>query len=230
MQLSSDHLGATFAALADPTRRAILARLASGGETSVTKLAEPFEMSLPAVTKHLKVLRRRPDHWVARRNGGPAGWTQSRCGHLNSHSNAKTERITIALRFGACDVVFDRCPGMLACHHHHFLRVQHAFAVDNAAVKQHLSKTQVIGNRPKVQDPAQSDFGVLSRMSIYCARLPIWSSASSRARRVLFSGMTLNNVWGIFTISQTAVRKKSPSLLLLTFSVTGSKRCTRRAR
>jgi DNA-binding transcriptional ArsR family regulator len=53
----SDHLSATFAALADPTRRAILARLASG-ETSVTELAEPFEMSLPAVTKHLKVLQR----------------------------------------------------------------------------------------------------------------------------------------------------------------------------
>lgn len=52
-----DRLSATFAALADPTRRAILARLASG-ETSVTKLAEPFEMSLPAVSKHLKVLER----------------------------------------------------------------------------------------------------------------------------------------------------------------------------
>jgi DNA-binding transcriptional ArsR family regulator len=52
-----DSLSATFAALADPTRRAILARLASG-ETSVTKLAEPFEMSMPAVSKHLKVLER----------------------------------------------------------------------------------------------------------------------------------------------------------------------------
>ncbi len=52
-----DALSATFAALADPTRRAILARLASG-ETSVTELAEPFEMTLPAVTKHLKVLER----------------------------------------------------------------------------------------------------------------------------------------------------------------------------
>ena len=50
-----DRLSATFAALADPTRRAILARLASG-ETTVTALAEPFAMSLPAVTKHLKVL------------------------------------------------------------------------------------------------------------------------------------------------------------------------------
>ena len=55
--MSPDRLSATFAALADPTRRAILARLASG-ETSVMKLAEPFDMSLPAVSKHLKVLER----------------------------------------------------------------------------------------------------------------------------------------------------------------------------
>src|SRR5215471_7948814 len=54
---SSDRLSATFAALADPTRRAILARLASG-EASVTELAEPFAMSLPAISKHLKVLER----------------------------------------------------------------------------------------------------------------------------------------------------------------------------
>ena len=54
---SSDRLSTTFAALADPTRRAILARLAAG-ETSVTELAEPFEMSLPAISKHLKVLER----------------------------------------------------------------------------------------------------------------------------------------------------------------------------
>ncbi|HEX3162666.1 MAG TPA: metalloregulator ArsR/SmtB family transcription factor [Pseudolabrys sp.] len=53
--MSTDRLSSTFAALADPTRRAILARLALG-ETSVLKLAEPFEMSLPAVSKHLKVL------------------------------------------------------------------------------------------------------------------------------------------------------------------------------
>ena len=50
-----DQLSVTFSALADPTRRAILARLAQG-ETSVKELAQPFEMSLPAVTKHLKVL------------------------------------------------------------------------------------------------------------------------------------------------------------------------------
>jgi len=55
--MSPDHLSATFAALADPTRRAILARLASG-ETSVTELAKPFEMSMLAVSKHLKVLER----------------------------------------------------------------------------------------------------------------------------------------------------------------------------
>jgi DNA-binding transcriptional ArsR family regulator len=52
-----DPMSSTFAALADPTRRAILARLALG-ETSVTELAEPFEMSMPAVSKHLRVLER----------------------------------------------------------------------------------------------------------------------------------------------------------------------------
>jgi DNA-binding transcriptional ArsR family regulator len=55
--MSTDPLSLTFAALADPTRRAILARL-SQGETSVKELAEPFAMSLPAVSKHLKVLER----------------------------------------------------------------------------------------------------------------------------------------------------------------------------
>lgn len=53
----SDSLSTTFAALADPTRRAILARLATG-EVSVTDLAQPFTMSMPAVSKHLKVLER----------------------------------------------------------------------------------------------------------------------------------------------------------------------------
>ena len=53
--MPSDPLSTTFAALADPTRRAILARLALG-ETSVTELAEPFDISLPAISKHLKVL------------------------------------------------------------------------------------------------------------------------------------------------------------------------------
>ena len=53
----ADPLSATFAALADPTRRAILARVATG-ETSVGELAAPFDMSLPAISKHLKVLER----------------------------------------------------------------------------------------------------------------------------------------------------------------------------
>src|SRR5438552_9083088 len=82
-----DHLDITFAALADPTRRAILARLASG-ETSVTELAEPFEMSMPAISKHLKVLERagliargREAQWrPCRLQAGPlkdvAGWVE----------------------------------------------------------------------------------------------------------------------------------------------------------
>ena len=53
----TDHLSLTFGALADPTRRAILARLAAG-EASVTELAQPFDLSLPGVSKHLKVLQR----------------------------------------------------------------------------------------------------------------------------------------------------------------------------
>jgi DNA-binding transcriptional ArsR family regulator len=55
--MSADRLSQTFSALADPTRRAILARLAAG-EASVSTLAEPFDMSLPAISKHLKVLER----------------------------------------------------------------------------------------------------------------------------------------------------------------------------
>ena len=57
--MPADQLSTTFSALADPTRRAILARLIAG-ECSVTELAEPFDMSLPAVTKHLRVLELRP--------------------------------------------------------------------------------------------------------------------------------------------------------------------------
>src|SRR5207237_9444389 len=56
-QMSPKHLDATFAALADPTRRAILGRLAKG-EASVAELAKPFKMSQPAISKHLKVLER----------------------------------------------------------------------------------------------------------------------------------------------------------------------------
>jgi DNA-binding transcriptional ArsR family regulator len=67
--MTPDPLSATFAALADPTRRAILARLALG-ETSVTELAQPFDMSLPAVSRHLKVLERA--HLIER--GREAQW------------------------------------------------------------------------------------------------------------------------------------------------------------
>ena len=65
----TDRLSATFAALADPTRRAILARLALG-ETSVGELAKPFDMSLPAISKHLKVLEKA--HLIER--GRSAQW------------------------------------------------------------------------------------------------------------------------------------------------------------
>ena len=57
-QLAPDRLDATFAALADPTRRAILAQLASSGQASVSELAEPFAITQPAISKHLKVLER----------------------------------------------------------------------------------------------------------------------------------------------------------------------------
>ena len=67
--MARDHLSATFSALADPTRRAILARLAEG-EKSVTDLAAPFAMSLPAVSKHLKVLEKA--HLIER--GREAQW------------------------------------------------------------------------------------------------------------------------------------------------------------
>lgn len=71
--MSADCLNTTFRALADPTRRAILAHLASG-EASVTELAEPFKISLPAVSKHLKVLERAG--LIAR--GRDAQWRPSR--------------------------------------------------------------------------------------------------------------------------------------------------------
>ena len=85
--MTPDPLSATFGALADPTRRAILARLASG-QASVTELAEPFEMSMPAISKHLKVLERagliargREAQWrPCRLEAGPlkeaAGWVE----------------------------------------------------------------------------------------------------------------------------------------------------------
>ncbi len=83
----TDRLSETFGALADPTRRAILAKLASG-EASVTELAEPFSMSMPAISKHLKVLERaglisrsreaqwRPCRLQARPLQDVAGWVE----------------------------------------------------------------------------------------------------------------------------------------------------------
>jgi DNA-binding transcriptional ArsR family regulator len=71
--MTPDRLSATFAALADPTRRAILARLASG-ETSVLEIAKPFDMSLPAVSKHLKVL----EHAGLIERGREAQWRPCR--------------------------------------------------------------------------------------------------------------------------------------------------------
>jgi DNA-binding transcriptional ArsR family regulator len=86
-QTASNHLDVTFAALADPTRRAILARLASG-EASVAELAEPFAMSQPAISKHLKVLehaglisrgrdaQRRPRRLEAKPLAEASGWLE----------------------------------------------------------------------------------------------------------------------------------------------------------
>jgi DNA-binding transcriptional ArsR family regulator len=86
--MHADHLSATFSALADPTRRAILARLALG-ETSVSELASPFDISLPAVSKHLKVLenagliergreaQRRPCKLKAEPLKEAAGWIEN---------------------------------------------------------------------------------------------------------------------------------------------------------
>ena len=71
--MAADHLSATFAAIADPTRRAILARLASG-QASVTELAKPFDMTLPAVSKHLKVL----EHAGLISRGRDAQWRPAR--------------------------------------------------------------------------------------------------------------------------------------------------------
>ncbi len=95
----TDQLSSTFSALADPTRRAILARL-SLGETSVTDLAKPFEMSMPAVSKHLKVLERagliargREAQWrPCRLDAGPlkdaASWLENYRRFWSSHIDA----------------------------------------------------------------------------------------------------------------------------------------------
>ena len=100
-----DHLSSTFAALSDPTRRAILARLVSG-EATVKELAEPFEMSLPAISKHLKVLERsgliargREAQWrPCRLEAGPlkevADWVE----HYRRFWEASFDRLDIYLR------------------------------------------------------------------------------------------------------------------------------------
>ena len=100
-----DHLSTTFAALADPTRRAILARLASG-ETSVKELAAPFEMTPPAVTKHLKVLQRaglitrsRQAQWrPCRLEAAPLKDVADWVGHYRRHWEQKLERLDVYLR------------------------------------------------------------------------------------------------------------------------------------
>jgi DNA-binding transcriptional ArsR family regulator len=103
--MGADQLSTTFAALADPTRRAILARLSSG-EVSVTELAEPFRMSLPAVSKHLKVLehagliaRSREAQWrPCQLKAGPlkevADWTE----HYRRFYEQSFDRLDIYLR------------------------------------------------------------------------------------------------------------------------------------
>ncbi|HEY1455571.1 MAG TPA: metalloregulator ArsR/SmtB family transcription factor [Candidatus Dormibacteraeota bacterium] len=101
----SDQLSVTFAALADPTRRAILARLAAG-EASVTELAKPFDLSLPGVSKHLKVLQRaglitqsrnaqwRPCRLEARRLKEAADWV----GEYRRFWDESFERLDVVLQ------------------------------------------------------------------------------------------------------------------------------------
>jgi len=103
--MTPDNLSTTFAALADPTRRAILARLSSG-EATVTELAEPFNLSLPAVSKHLKVLQRaglitqgRKAQWrPCRLEPGPlkdvAKWLE----HYRRHWDERFDRLDDYLR------------------------------------------------------------------------------------------------------------------------------------
>jgi len=102
--MSQDHLSSTFAALADPTRRAILARLTSG-EASVTELAEPFAMSLPAVSKHLKVLERaglvargRDAQWRPRQlQAGPLKEVDQWLDHYRRFWDGSLERLDVHL-------------------------------------------------------------------------------------------------------------------------------------
>jgi DNA-binding transcriptional ArsR family regulator len=98
--MPNDHLSVTLSALADPTRRAILARL-SRGETSVTELAAPFDMSLPAVSKHLKVLehagliaRSREAQWrPCRLEAGPLRDIAAWLDHYRSFWEEKFDRL-----------------------------------------------------------------------------------------------------------------------------------------
>jgi DNA-binding transcriptional ArsR family regulator len=101
----TDPLSATFAALADPTRRAILARLAQG-ETSVMDLAAPFDMSQPAISKHLRVLEKaglieqgRQAQWRPRRlQAGPLREVADWVGHYRRHWEESFERLDTYLR------------------------------------------------------------------------------------------------------------------------------------
>src|SRR5215813_10193028 len=103
--MSSDQLSITLAAIADPTRRAILERLGSG-EASVTELAEPFEMSLPAISKHLKVLeqaglivRGREAQWrPCRLEAGPLKEVSDWVEHYRRHWEQSFDRLDEYLR------------------------------------------------------------------------------------------------------------------------------------
>jgi DNA-binding transcriptional ArsR family regulator len=102
---TTDALSTTFAALADPTRRAILARLAEG-EASVKELSEPFEMSQPAISKHLRVLERaglieqgRQAQWRPRRlRAGPLREVNDWVGQYRRHWEESFERLDAYLR------------------------------------------------------------------------------------------------------------------------------------
>jgi DNA-binding transcriptional ArsR family regulator len=101
----TDHLSTTFAALADPTRRTILARLARG-EATVTELAAPFDLSLPAISKHLKVLQRarlieqgRQAQWrPCRLNPAPLRDAADWIGQYRRHWEESFERLDAYLR------------------------------------------------------------------------------------------------------------------------------------
>jgi DNA-binding transcriptional ArsR family regulator len=105
MDTQQDQLSTTFAALADPTRRAILARLAQG-EASVKDLAAPFEMSQPAISKHLRVLERaglieqgRQAQWRPRRlQAGPLREVAAWVGQYRRHWEESFERLDAYLR------------------------------------------------------------------------------------------------------------------------------------